>query len=258
MEWQKLCREAADACAAWLKEAPRTAQGLIAYRKQHPDWLFADALAMVSPFACRYGKEHGDRELAALGARQLTAFLEKGMDAGSGLPYHGYDEKTGMKYGIIGWGRACGWTLLGLAESLPYVEKYSGAYAVLERGYRELTERVFAYQREDGGFSWQLSALEGPADSSAEGMIGLAFAAGQKKLIQGGQEASLFSGEKHLVEKATRLYETMKTRVINGKAVSCSGECLGFAQYPQVYGSYPWGNGSALGFLASWSKEWEE
>lgn len=258
LEWQKLCREAADACAAWLKEAPRTAQGLIAYRKQHPDWLFADALAMVSPFACRYGKEHGDRELAALGARQLTAFLEKGMDAGSGLPYHGYDEKTGMKYGIIGWGRACGWTLLGLAESLPYVEKDSGAYAVLERGYRELTERVFAYQREDGGFSWQLSALEGPADSSAEGMIGLAFAAGQKKLIQGGQEASLFSGEKHLVEKATRLYETMKTRVINGKAVSCSGECLGFAQYPQVYGSYPWGNGSALGFLASWSKEWEE
>ena len=121
-EYLALCREAADACAAWLEAAPRTENGLLPYRKQHPDWLFADALAMVSPFACRYGKEYGDKALSELGIRQLTAFMEKGMDIKSGLPYHGYDEKNGMKYGIIGWGRACGWMLLGLAESLPYVE----------------------------------------------------------------------------------------------------------------------------------------
>lgn len=256
-----LCREAADACAAWLKTAPRSGQGIVPYRKQHPDWMFADALAMVSPFACRYGKERGDRELSELGLRQLTKFLEKGMDVRSGLPYHGYDEKTGMKYGIIGWGRACGWMLLGLAESLPYVEKEKGAFAELEKAYRELMTQVFGWQREDGGFSWQLSAQEGPADSSAEGMIGLAWALAQKKCC-GTEEKETpicaFEAETGMNERITRLYEILKKRVNNGKVGSCSGECLGFAEYPQVYGSYPWGNGSVLGFLAAWSKEWEE
>lgn len=261
-EWLALCREAADACAAWIQKAPRTAQGMIAYRKQHPDWLFADALAMVPPFACRYGKERGDKELAELGARQLTEFLKKGMDAKSGLPYHGYDEKTGMKYGIIGWGRACGWMLLGLAESLPYVEKDSEAYTALAAACGELTGRIFEYQREDGGFSWQLSALEGHTDSSAEGMIGLALALlkkeEEKTAQNSGRNAAVSECFRERDQKTARLYEKTKECVTAGKVESCSGECLGFAQYPQIYGSYPWGNGSVLGFLASWSKEWEE
>ena len=259
-EYLTLCREAADACAAWLKAAPRTENGLLPYRKQHPDWLFVDALAMVSPFACRYGKERGDEELSELGIRQLTAFLEKGMDIKSGLPYHGYDEKNGMKYGIIGWGRACGWMLLGLAESLPYVES-EGAFAALEKAYGELLTQVFKWQREDGGFSWQLSAQEGHADSSAEGMIGLAYAIAKKSLQRiAFSDASIctFEAEMSVNEKVSRLYEIAKKRVIDGKVGSCSGECLGFAEYPQVYGSYPWGNGSILGFLSLWSKEWEE
>lgn len=259
-EYLALCREAVDACAAWLKAAPRTENGLLPYRKQHPDWLFADALAMVSPFACRYGKERGDEELSELGARQLTEFLKKGMDEKSGLPYHGYDEKNGMKYGIIGWGRACGWMLLGLAESLPYVEN-EGTFAALEKAYGELLTQVFKWQREDGGFSWQLSAQEGHADSSAEGMIGLAYALAKKNLQRtafSGVTICTFEAEMSVNERMSRLYEIAKNRVIDGKVGSCSGECLGFAEYPQVYGSYPWGNGSILGFLSLWSKEWEE
>ena len=259
-EYLALCREAADACAAWLKAAPRTENGLLPYRKQHPDWLFADALAMVSPFACRYGKERGDEELSELGARQLTEFLKKGMDVKSGLPYHGYDEKTGMKYGIIGWGRACGWMLLGLAESLPYVES-EGTFAALEKAYGELLTQVLQWQREDGGFSWQLSAQEGHADSSAEGMIGLAYALAKKNLRKAAFDSEsicTFEAEMCVNENMTRLYEVSKNRIISGKVGSCSGECLGFAEYPQVYGSYPWGNGSMLGFLSLWSKEWEE
>lgn len=258
----ELCREAADACAAWLKAAPRTQEGLVCYRRQHPDWLFADTLAMVSPFACRYGKERGDKELQELGIRQLSAFWEKGMDAGSGLPYHGYDEKTGMKYGIIGWGRACGWMLLGLAESLPYIETENKAFEALSEAYRELACSVFERQREDGSFSWQLSALEGHGDSSAEGMIGLALMLFGKKQCRTKETSADCSGAKsreaELKKNITRLYELSKTRITEGKVGSCSGECLGFAQYPQVYGSYPWGNGSVLGFLTLWSKEWEE
>lgn len=43
------------------------------------------------------------------------------MDAASGLPYHGFDSDTGVKYGIIGWGRAVGWLMSGISESLAYL-----------------------------------------------------------------------------------------------------------------------------------------
>ena len=66
-------------------------------RSQHPDWLFADTLGMLCPFACRYGVQKQDKELLNLGIRQLELFFQKGMDEKTGLPYHGYDEKTGMK-----------------------------------------------------------------------------------------------------------------------------------------------------------------
>ena len=123
-----ICREGVDICAGWIKAAKKTADGILAYRSQHPDWLFADTLGMLCPFACRYGVQKQDKELLNLGIRQLELFFQKGMDEKTGLPYHGYDEKTGMKYGIIGWGRACGWMLLGLSQSILWIsEQPAGA-----------------------------------------------------------------------------------------------------------------------------------
>ena len=48
----------------------------------------------------------------------------------------------------------------------------------------------------------------------------------------------------------SRLAATMQTSIQKGYVTDCSGECKGFAEYPQVYGTYPWGSGSALAFLA--------
>lgn len=49
------------------------------------------------------------------------AFPGGGMDELSGFPYHGFNSDTGMKYGIIGWGRAVGWLTSGMSESLAYL-----------------------------------------------------------------------------------------------------------------------------------------
>ncbi len=48
----------------------------------------------------------------------------------------------------------------------------------------------------------------------------------------------------------SRLAATLQTSIQKGYVTDCSGECKGFAEYPQVYGIYPWGSGSALAFLA--------
>ena len=160
---------------------------------------------MLCPFACRYGVQKQDKELLNLGIRQLELFFQKGMDEKTGLPYHGYDEKNGTKYGIIGWGRACGWMLLGLSQSILWIsEQPAGAeqtnklqaeqsaacpssQSVAREGcnrllllQQQLLDSIFVWQRADGGFSWQLQAQEGHRDTSAEGMIG--YGAWQRRL----------------------------------------------------------------------------
>lgn len=263
-----LCREAESACASWLHQAARTGQGILPYRAQHPDWLFADTLGLVCPFLCRYAAAKKDEEFMKLGIAQLTRFLEKGMDFKSGLPYHGYDEKSGMKYGIIGWGRACGWVLKGLAESLPYIPGEREEYEILKSSFERLTEAVCGYQRPDGGFSWQLEALEGHRDTSAEGMIGTAIMRGLcagTLEVPGGQEEKGIMGRTKAPaaegvadpealaacgERLRRLSRVLEQSVSDGIVKDCSGECRGFAEYPQNYGSYPWGSGSALEFFA--------
>ena len=262
-----ICREGADICAGWIKAAKKTADGILAYRSQHPDWLFADTLGMLCPFACRYGVQKQDKELLNLGMRQLELFFQKGMDEKTGLPYHGYDEKNGMKYGIIGWGRACGWMLLGLSQSILWIsEQPAGAeqadklqaeqpaaqpssQSVAREGcnrllllQQQLLDSIFVWQRADGGFSWQLQAQEGHRDTSAEGMIGYgAWLAAETAAVQRSEQWS---------PALSRLAATLQTSIQKGYVADCSGECRGFAEYPQVYGTYPWGSGSALAFLA--------
>ena len=262
-----ICREGADICAGWIKAAKKTADGILAYRSQHPDWLFADTLGMLCPFACRYGVQKQDKELLNLGIRQLELFFQKGMDEKTGLPYHGYDEKTGMKYGIIGWGRACGWMLLGLSQSILWLleqsagadqadklqAEQSAAQSFFQSAAREgcnrllllqekLLSSIFAWQRADGGFSWQLQAQEGHRDTSAEGMIGYGtWLAAETAAVQRSEQR---------IPALSRLAAIMQTSIRDGRVTDCSGECKGFAEYPQVYGTYPWGSGSTLAFLA--------
>lgn len=189
------------------------------------------------------------------------------MDEKTGLPYHGYDEKNSMKYGIIGWGRACGWMLLGLSQSILWIsEQPAGAeqadklqaeqsavqpssQSVAREGcnrllllQQQLLDSIFVWQRADGGFSWQLQAQEGHRDTSAEGMIGYgAWLAAETAAVQRSEQWS---------SALSRLAATLQTSIQKGYVTDCSGECKGFAEYPQVYGTYPWGSGSALAFLA--------
>ena len=166
----------------------------------------------------------------------MSLFLKNGMDERSGLPYHGYDEKSGVKFGIIGWGRAVGWLLLGLAgESLQEMGNPE-ITARTERMLGEILERI----REDHLFSWQLDCLEGPADTSATGMICYS-------LLRMKKTGSSEKVERALEQAAEKLFSMVSE---DGKIGQASAECTDFAQYRQQYGNYPWGQGAVLAFLA--------
>lgn len=232
---EKRYLEAADHLADYLMHYPVDADGNMGYRLRTSHLVFADALGMICPFLCRYGAMTGKTELVNLGVLQLMNFLESGMDPISGLPYHGYDSKTGVKQGCVGWGRAVGWLMMGLCGSLKYLSETHSDYAVLKEFKDLLEKEIWKYQRADGGFSWLLPAVEGPADTSATAMIIGALL--------------LNDCDKKDTRKEQKISEAVAflDQHLNGGNVDCaSGECEGFGEYPQRYGVYPWGNGMVL------------
>lgn len=227
-------RNAVDKLADFAFSYPTDETGSFFYRaNQRNGHIYVDAIGMTAPFLYEYGKFYGKDEGMELAVKQIANFLAYGIDAGTGLPYHGYHVASGTKYGIIGWGRAAGWLLRGMTGCMTTV--YGAAR--LQEAYGNLIDAVIAWQRKDGYFSWQLQAVEGPADTSATAMICAALQDGLKmKRLQGEVYQTALEKGLRAIQKSTK----------NGRVYDCLGECEGFSQYPQKFGAYPWALGAAL------------
>lgn len=247
---------AADRLYEYLVQYEKEMKGTIPYRKGNSDHIYVDGIGMIVPFLCRYGAMFEKKEAIDLGIKQIWEFLKYGMDVASGLPYHGYDIKTGVKYGIVGWGRALGWLLLAMADSIEYIPEGKERQYIIEV-FQKLLKAALQYLREDGYFSWQLSAMEGPKDTSATAMIGYALKKGRHYFsCKTNQEQKAFDNDDRKSIAVEEALEKMEAALVNscenGKIVDCSGECHGFSQYPQSYGAYPWSLGPGMRFL--WMK----
>lgn len=244
---------AADKLYEYLLQYEKEMQGTMPYRKGTPNHVYVDGVGMIAPFLCRYGSMFQKKEAIDMGIKQIQDFLKYGMDESSGLPYHGYDIKTGVKYGIIGWGRSLGWLLLAMADSIEYIPEPAEGLEVVE-AFQKLLKTALLYLRKDGYFAWQLSAMEGPKDTSSTAMIGYALKRSKDYLnCKVNQKQTGFGdGDKRsiAVENALNKIEgALISSCKDGKIYDCSGECHGFSQYPQTYGAYPWSLGPGMRFL---------
>ena len=246
-------KQAADKLYQWICDYSKEMGNPLPYRKHHPTHVYVDGLGMIVPFLCRYGAMFGNKEAMELGIRQIADFLKYGMDEVTGLPYHGYDIRTKVKQGIIGWGRAVGWLMPAMADSLGYLPEEKEKQEITA-AFEKLIITVCQYFRKDGYFSWQLSAMEGPKDTSATAMIGYAM---KKWGILPGtvkiNEEKAVVNCRELKDLAADVTEQLQDALINScrsaKIYDCSGECEGFSQYPQVYSAYPWSLGPGVRLL---------
>ncbi len=239
-------RAGADKIAAYLyKIADEDAdeKGSLPYRpSQKNNHIYVDGIGMMCPFLCEYGVTFGDDKAILLCIKQIKNMLEYGMDEDSFLPYHGYMYESKVKYGIIGWGRAVGWLLMGIAGSLHFLPKEHLDYISLKEVFQRIADSAYYYQKANGAFAWQLEAQEGPQDSSATAMITSA-------ILKGIQTGIIDGSENAYGKKVRASAEFLAGCEKDGKIFVCSGECKGFSEYPQIYGAYPWSLGPGLNVL---------
>jgi rhamnogalacturonyl hydrolase YesR len=224
----------------YLKSQRKTEKGSIPYRESNRNRVYVDSLGMISPFLCRYGNNFNDDSSSELGIKQLINFLDYGMDEETNLPYHGYDSFNNIKLGIIGWGRALGWLLIGLVDSLEFIPKSHSKYQYLINKLQNIVSNVVKYQLKDGNFTWQITAKEGHIDTSSTSMISYAIRRG----IMLGLLPTSYLKNTNLAINA------LHNNTIDGVVQNCSAECRGLGMYPQKYGSYPWAQGPTTSLFA--------
>lgn len=227
------CVQAANRIYGYLTAAPKDKTGSIVYNASRSSNVFADGAGQTSMFLMLYGSTFGDGDAVELGELQLVNFMKYGCDEKSSLPYHGYSIASGdedksaaiEKRGVLSWGRAAGWIMMGLSECKAVPE--------LRNWYDKLSKALLTYQMKEGGFAWQIQATEGHLDTSATGMIvyGLGGANG---------------GFGDISDTVTALWQNIK----DNKVVSSLSSCDDFGVHYQNYGHYPWGQGAVLAALS--------
>lgn len=226
--------------ASYIENYPRDQYGSLPYKKHNNENIYLDSMGMICPFLCRWGKLTKQNKYTDLAILQLLNFFKYGFDEEKFLPYHGYNTNEDLKLGIIGWGRGVGWLMIGLSDSLEYINKNHSDYSILTQMLNKLTPIIINYQNNKGYFSWQLEASEGHIDTSATAMIGYAI----RKAV----EIEVLD-KKYLANSESAL-EALISSTNNGIVGDCSDECRGLGMYPQRYASYPWSQGPTTALYA--------
>lgn len=204
---------------------------MIPYRQSSERVIYIDLMGMVPQMLIYIGINENDENLIDWGILQFDQYLRYATDEKTGLPYHAYNIETGEKLGIIGWGRAIGWIMTGLSDSiLELGDSFPGKKNHLIGIYLKLLNAIEKYQREDGGFSWRLQAIKGHLDTSATGMI-------LQSLLELKNERDILSKN---VARAKKMMKCLESNYSDGRIMNCSAECGGIGIYPQRYDSYAW------------------
>lgn len=172
-----------------LAQQPKTASGGFWHKKIYPNQMWLDGLYMAEPFYAEWAAEFQEPQDFREITHQFLLIDEHARDAKTGLLYHGWDEskeqswanrRTGDSANF--WGRAMGWYMIALVDTLPcYPENDPGRAQLLEI-LRRTAAAVAKVQDPASGLWWQVLDKAGAKgnylEASASYMFTYALAKG--------------------------------------------------------------------------------
>ena len=154
-------RRALDHVREQLDIMPRTKAGNFWHKNIYPWQVWLDGLYMGQPFYLQYElafKNGAGCEDSFMQFRNVYELMRKE----NGLYYHGYDESRQMYWADKQsgcsphcWGRAVGWLMAALADTLEVVENSAVSaenVLFLEKMAVELADALIPWQHQDGMF----------------------------------------------------------------------------------------------------------
>ena len=236
----------AEKIYAFLMDYPKNSNGNILYnRAAGNDYIFADGAGEIAMFLSRYSAVKNDESALALAGNILTDFYKNAFDSRSGLIYHAYSASKNKKLGLLGWGRSCGWLIMGYSEYLINSASSNTALSTkIKEQFLEFSKTILSYQRTDGGYSWHLPAMESECDTSATAMIAYSFSIALS--------IGIYKSEGDKYSKAVlRAVDFIQSHTKNGSVEASLSGCEDLCVHRQIYGHFPWGQGAALALLAN-------
>src|SRR5579862_1906025 len=172
-----------------LAHQPKNASGGFWHKQIYPNQMWLDGLYMAEPFFAEYAsvfQEPQDRQEIT---HQFVLIEQHARDPKTGLLYHGWDEskqqswankKTGDSPNF--WGRAMGWYMMALVDTLQYYPQDDPGRAQLVAILQRTAAAVVRVQDPKSGLWYQvldkLGAKGNYLESSASCMFTYALARG--------------------------------------------------------------------------------
>ncbi len=228
------CRRAMDTSYGLIKASVHKS-GMISYTggKENPE-MYVDTLGLVCPFLSLYGAVYGCEVGETLAFFQLKTYTARGMYGDTLLPNHAFHVETGLPLGVYGWGRGCGWYLIGLADTYAHLQDEEHRTWTLGQ-IRASAEALAVYQRSDGGFGSILQRLD-TYDSSATAVLAWFY---KRAAVLLGEARYEKIGEAAL---ACLIRHTRITGAIDG----CQGDTKGIGVFSQTYDIMPFAQGMVM------------
>ncbi len=156
-------KKAIDTLREQIANQPRTLAGGFWHKAIYPNQMWLDGLFMCSPFYAEYSKTFNEPESFSDIINQFNIIYEHTLDSETGLLYHAWDESKGMKWSNDKtgcsphfWGRALGWYLAAIVDTLDFIPENSENRDSLIRILNNLAMAVFAVQDPHSGVWYQV------------------------------------------------------------------------------------------------------
>ena len=217
---------------------------IIYYRNTNKNLILIDTLGMICPFLMRYSYYTGEKKYGEIAVNQLVSFIQNGVNEEDYFPYHSYNLTNKSNHGSSEWGRGIGWLLIGIVDSMEYIDKESKEYSILKEYLNSFLPNLIKYQDNNGYFKCNIREYDSHKDSSATAFIGYSIMrAIELKIIN--------EDYKKYVEKACSAIN--KSMDEKGRVWDCSEDCGGIGQYSMKF-SCNLSNGISLALISTYLK----
>ena len=184
-------RRAADVLRQQLRQHPRTPEGGFWHKQIYPQQMWLDGLYMGQPFFAQYARTFNEPAAYDDIAKQFLLVTRHTRDPKTGLMYHAWDYAKAQPWADTAtglsphfWGRAMGWYVMGVVETLDHFPADHPDRPAIIRTLADAAEAIARVQDPLTGLWWNVLDQPNRAgnylEASASSMFAYALARGAR------------------------------------------------------------------------------